>query len=360
MPLYDSETFDKSLIPNHFKTEVREVMEVAVLLGWKLHVTGNQSVTIISPQEEKKYHFSSRRNSGPLTRIRKDVVKFADPDKLVAAEILKRSGPDSAIAQSAADILGNMEDGKSVIDARPTKAEVPTPRRSESEQPKEATVVSEKPMLAKSSHGKGYESKTTFERKWSDGSVDYRCMFRGCEQTSHERRSISRHYANVHSKGVAPRPADFKTDVPGATPYAPRKARIEALAAVIEGMLAEDGDLTPEDLARASLMWVHEQSKRGTEHAEEREPMSAEDTLTRIRSLLDDGSRLAERQKMEALEQRLHDAEVLAAEQAEQAAASLAAAEQRAVVAEQRAEATRASLKALGDLLSEVTQEQAG
>lgn len=354
--MYDEETFDKSVLPSFLKRETQDCIQVAVMLGWKMHLSTGGSVTIVSPCERKRHHFSaSGRSSTSLNRVRRDLVRFADPEKLLIADSLigmgLKPGPESVLLNAALPEIG---DEGTIVDHRPEQEEEARRERErkaqaaeERERQKAAEpqlssrqIVSQKPMLAKAQEGKGYESLTTIERIWSDGKKDYRCSFQGCLFISDNRGSVPSHYAKAHGAvyGEGEKRNIFKAEVPEAQTYAPRKRRIDALAAVIRELW--DVGAQPEEMARAALTWVHEQSKKGTEFASEREPMTAEDTLQRIRNLLDDGAQFEMRQQMEKMEERLVEAET------------------RAQVAEKRAEQARSTLKAFMELARDFTDEE--
>jgi hypothetical protein len=321
--MYDESDFDKSFIPNSFKREVRETIVLAVSLGWKFHVTGDQSATIISPRPEdhpKKYHFSTnRRSSNSITRIRRDVVKYGDPEKVevaYTAASLRDMGLDGeaqALVRSLPSVTATVVDDRSDREKGPADnpfgkgsvTEPPKPR-----DPKAPHIVSEKPMLAKASKGKAYDSPTTMERRWSDGSRDYACRWPSCNYSAPERGSVPSHYAKSHSEGLGKRPEMFSAEVPDARVYAPRQSRVEALAAILADLMA-GGPMDPDVLARTALTWVHEQSNHKTDEAAEREDLTPEQTLDRIRMLLDDGARGEMHKRVEALEQKLVDSESL-------------------------------------------------
>ena len=101
--------------------------------------------------------------------------------------------------------------------------------------------------------------------------------------------------------------------------------------------LIEEGVTDPHVIAREALTWVHEQSHHDTEHAAEREEMTPEETLARIRLLLDDGSY-----------SRLHQ---MVDEQAQQ----IVALENRAEQAERKAAEAMDTLQAFRELAAELT-----
>jgi len=352
MPLYTDETFDKSLIPNHFKTDVRELIEVAAAVGWKVHITGAQSVTIIAPGERKKYHFG-RRSSNSLNRVRRDIIRFGDPEKVVVMSALARTEPgsitDDSVMRAAAAMIPTLGQEGTIEDDRP-EAEV----EDDVHTVNEPVVVSQKPMVAKAREGLAYDSPTTIERKWSDGSRDYKCI--ACDYTSANRGSVPAHHGKAHP--VTVKPSMFKGDVPDATVYRPRQNRIDALAAVLgEAYLSGE---TPDfgEVAKTALTWVHEQTKNKTHLATEAEPMSAEDALDRIRLMLDDGSQYEARKRMAELEERV----VALAARTDEAEGRATEMEAKAQAAERRAEQARQTLKAFTDLATELSagEQEAG
>lgn len=354
MPLYDSETFDKSVIPEHYKADVKELIHVAAVVGWKVHVTGSASVTIIAPEERKKYHFG-HRSSTPLNRIRRDIVRFGDPAKVMMMSTLSAVPGGSVEEKALLSVLPLLNPSEPAQDDRPKAEPVHTVNAEPTDMVEAGVhVVSEKPMLAKGGEGHGYDSPTTIERRWSDGTRDYKCV--SCDYTSPNRGSVPAHHGKSHPLTV--KPPTYKADVPDATVYAPRRNRIEALAEVLSDRLASGELPTAEELARLSLMWVHEQTRRGTALSAEAEPMSAEVTLDRIRLLLDDGSTFRLREQMAALEERVI-AQTARIEQAEELAMEM---EQRALTSERKAEQARQTLKAFTDLATELAagEQEAG
>lgn len=335
--MYDNDTFDKTLLPTHLKKDVRDLIEIAVMLGWKMHLGAANSVTIVSYDEKKKLHFSaSHRASNSMNRMRREIVKYADPKQLefgYAAHSAK--DPDLGRLMFAAMPTINRD---TVVDHRPEieaeeneeqrrreareelrraqrERQTPPESRSSESEPvipqyangskeqeakRDRTIVSQKPMIAKDTEGRGYESKVSIERHWSDGSVDYKCV--DCDYSSTNRLAIRGHRSGSKHTARGRDRASHKIEVPLAASYAPRQTRIEALAAVIQGLVSE-GTVDPAEIARQALTWVHEQTRHGTSEAAEREPMTAEDTLNRIRLLLDDGSR----QKIVELTQQIDD-----------------------------------------------------
>lgn len=338
MPLYNHETFDQSVLPNGLKADVIKLIGAGVALGWKLHVTSRSSCTLISHDERKKYHFTPRRSSTPLNRVKRDLTKYADPTYLALATV-GTSDPEEGVPEDVAltawSMVPKVGDEGTVTLERPEDEEQFT-----SEPPH---IVSEKPMLAASGPGRGYESKTTIERRWSDGSKDYACTV--CDYTSPHRHSVPRHFTK-HSEGTQPLNPKFKAQVPDKAIYRPNKHRVAALAAWLAENLGGGADPDPQAIALAALTWVHEQSVHSTEHAAEREELDDSDILNRIRTLLDRG----EEHRLQA---RLREQEA----EIEALRANAAVAEKRALEADARATQARENLRAFVALAEELENE---
>lgn len=259
--------FHKSALPGGFKKEVTNLIELASSAGWDVLINGS-SVSIVSPgSQAKQYHFSPKKNSGPLQRIARDIRRLGDPKMVLAMDEKLEDAADAIVASVTRTVT-------------PTPATVAKPRH----------IVSEGPMLASRGKGDAYKSSTTIERHWSDGSIDYKCA--RCDFTSIGRLSVSGHWSkHVREDESARSTAQdnyFKAEVPLAAIYAPRQTRIDALVKVLEGL----DDLTDlRAIATAALTWVHEQSRAGSSLAAEHEEMTDADILNRIRTLLDTGER---------------------------------------------------------------------
>jgi hypothetical protein len=332
-PMYDAETFTKNLLPKHFRHDVVVIIQTAAIMGWKVHVTSKKSVTIVSPGERKRYHFGlNSRSSTNLNRIRRDILKYGDPEKVAAADTIidpTASLTEQRTASLKTPLLG--EEG-TYSDERP-EAEPEDPYR----------IISRKPMVARQGSRTAYDSETTIERTYANGYKDFVCSWPGCKFTSEisDRLSVARHYGQAHKKGQgrSPQPPIYQQEVKTYHHYAPRQKRIEALAEVIAGLLAGSKDIEPEEIAKAALVWVHEQSAQGTGLAAEREELTPEDTLNRIRNLLDDGSAGAIRTELEERDQQI---------------VALTA---RVEAAEAQAQSARETLKAFTDLAAELSTE---
>lgn len=196
--------------------------------------------------------------------------------------------------------------------------------------------------------GKSYASKTVIEQKWSDGTVNYKCALCPEERdtpmgiTAHWKKHTNAGEAKVLSWGDAghqlvddpdytenigpERPNRKKPELeeldedPAPIPepeYNPREDRVEALSEELLKLIDQwDGESATglaEQLARQSLMWVHEQKGNGVP----RDPQTPEEILAAIRNLVDRGEYAKMRQA--ALEaEETADAALVRAERAEQ------------------------------------------
>lgn len=194
------------------------------------------------------------------------------------------------------------------------------------------------------------------ERTWFDGpkefAKEYKCKH--CTKTSDNRWGLRSHY-RVHQKaGEAP-----PTVSPDLIPkiaidhheplYRPRQTRIEALKIVLKDLFESgidwnDLDQAAETAARTALEWQHAQT--GGSLAAEREDMTAEEVLVRIRSLVDNG--MYERQGDQIRAQ---------AEQIEMLEISLLASEENAAAAAEQAKSAKDTLETFRALINEQVPE---
>lgn len=334
MPLV--EEFDKAVLPRHLSKDARENIEVAAMLGWAVHVSTSEGVTITAPGDPspKRYHFGKTRSTIPNKRIMRDIVKFGDPALVAIAAV--------SLQEKMPELTGLLPKVEEVATAGEVE-EVHTVKR----EPRH--IVSREPMIAKARPGDGYMSATTIVRKWSDGSTDYEC--RMCDYTSPVRLGVPRHFGALHSQGPQPRPPTFQAEVPEAAPYKPRKSRIEALAAALRQVM--DGG-SPEDVALAALTWVREQSRQGTELSVEREEMTDTEVLNRIRTLLDRGEFIQMQHTVEQLQTEVRTTQELL----DQAIAEADECRAVATAAEERARRAHDTLVTLSQLAREAENEQ--
>jgi hypothetical protein len=326
---YDSSTFDISVLPGGLHRDAQSLIQGAVALGWKVQVKRIMA-TLISPNGDHTITLSASNHNIPYERHRRTIHKFANPlllpkdDK--AAEALAR---DSIKAQTAAHQTREqreaedhrvLEQRRAARKATPIKDAFDRAAQKVSDQKLpplvldkpalegERYVVSEFPMLAHAGQKKGYISPTTNERAWSDGSVDYTCRSEGCDFATDDRSGVGRHWRTHVRAGEeqsVEQPRETYT-VPPHEPiyqmgYTPRRERITALSRVLESL--DLTAMTAEELAEFVLNWQHQQSESGSRMAAEREEMTSDDVLNRIRSLLDNGTYLAQQERITQLEQ---------------------------------------------------------
>lgn len=170
-------------------------------------------------------------------------------------------------------------------------------------------LLSVAPMVARRAQGRGYPSETTNERRWSDGTVDYSCRFLGCDYTALSRKSVGSHWRTHVLAGEAEKQVQPKAtvDIPAyevahRDGYTPRKERVSALAEVLAAL--DLWAMSPQEVAEFVLNWQHEQSSTGSRVAAEREDLTSDDVLNRIRALLDNGTYLRQQEEITELRQQ--------------------------------------------------------
>lgn len=196
----------------------------------------------------------------------------------------------------------------------------------------EDRVVDASPMIAhrgsSETEGRGYLSPTTLEVKWASGRTTYRCRLEGCTDgedggpyESAWRRGPGAHWALHVNRGEAvPASTMERAAAPIILPpwepaykkggYTPRVDRVRALALHFQQVMEAGIDWSDlpaavETLAAEALTWAHEQSNQAGELAGEREPLTAEEILVRVRNLLDNGEYMAQRAEIAAQRQRI-------------------------------------------------------
>lgn len=153
-------------------------------------------------------------------------------------------------------------------------------------------VVKVKPWMAKhsisGSQARTYESKAVLERKWSDGSADYQCSL--CDYTNAEARSVSAHYGKSHPEQPATPAYEEVMVNPGAhwTPTERQQGRIRRLA---NEMQAASEALGGEMTAYECAQWIvqHRDEARDKHLEDEGTPLTNDQVVARIRSLVDGG-----------------------------------------------------------------------
>jgi hypothetical protein len=282
-------------------SDVIEMVVHATAAGWRAVVTSPDSITLRAPGDPcpRQIHFSAKsRHRINGKKVADDIVRYGDPYLVKGIKTLAKDRKITmemfeAAIEATSQVRGEFEM------ALPPK---PEPRKEKTVAARR--IIKQGPMLAKASEGKGYHSEVSIERHWSDGSTDYACSYPKCDYTTENRLSVRGHW-QVHIKAGEvekfERGETREVDVPLAVTYAPRQSRVDALAA----HLATLGEMDVDALAKAALMWVHEQSRSRSEHAAEYDVPEDGDILNRIRALL--GKDEAQRATYEA--ERAEEAE---------------------------------------------------
>lgn len=288
-------------LPKATGQEVVKLTEAALALDWSVAISKQGVVALTAPPPNHGVRHTMRPNQKLDTpRLIKSIITNGNQVKARAVREaianedagLVPKGTYEALSQALTDI-GVTERTHIVETDEPVEVTGPTKNQAKRARvPRH--ILSKKPMMAKASEGRAYESKVADERHWSDGTIDYKCVL--CEYTSENRLSLRGHrQKHINSGEVAKleraNRADevFDGEVPNAATYNPRRTRIEALAAVLSGFIAQGSD--PEEVALQALVWIHQQSKTNSEHAEsrEREAFTSDEILEQVRNLVGGG-----------------------------------------------------------------------
>jgi hypothetical protein len=307
--IYDHTDFTSDVIPKGFTEEMRTLVRFAVSYGWRVRPHGLR-LNLLSATGNKTLTLSASGRNVPIQRYMRTIETHGSP---LVKPVL---GKDPE--ETATELARRMARAEDAAKAKATPVPPAAPKAAP------LRLISETPMIAHSGQGKGYPSETTIERRWSDGTLDYQCA--KCDFTSTLRHGVRSHWqvhvredeANRSNQDLIP-----KIDTEPHEPiYKPRENRVKALALALKELLQEgldwdNIDAAAETLAQRALVWTHEQT--GSSNSEEREPMTAEDVLVRIRSLVDNGAYAAQADRILALEAE-HEELRAAAEEAERMA----------------------------------------
>lgn len=349
MPIkMNRDNYDPRDLPSGLSKQTRETIDLAIECGWEVLVANRGHVTLYAPAPNDHVTFGisvKKADRGPVNIVRNRIRRLGDDtyQSLIAHGRPVTEDQRRPIEKKAAPEPKKKAVKKAAPKPKPTveqpEPEVRTPVR---------TVVSVQPLIAYDSETKGYLSETTNVRSWSDGTQDFTCRAPGCEFSTEHRRGIRGHWAmhvrNGEVEAVGRKPRGLMIDIPPHEPAwkvntGPRLARIKALAEFIRSL--DLPKIEPEDLAHLMLSWVAEQSNSGTGLAGEREPLTPEQILERIRALVDGGEYLRQRDEMAALREQV------------------AALEERATQAESEAQKAKDTLRTFRELASEYEDEEA-
>lgn len=391
--IYTFETYSNDVLPGGYTKEMKDLIAFGVSQAWKVQVKG-LVVRLLPPQGDKVITLSASHHNPPIQGHKNTIIKYGNPLAVTpAAEVpqvqrlvekvhseekkaevkklfKKKDAPTKAevaetvaVIDEALAVAGNRRNrfihdvpvldvsdavmAEEVAKDAKTKTGLATPdlgaiiKVGELDPETGKRLVSEAPMMAISGMGQGYESTTTVERHWSDGSVDYRCMI--CPFHRPGRLGIRGHFGMHVRNGEAERFDRDKVtmlngiDRPDGAGEIHRRPKEETtdgtLAEAIQAVMEKGMDWTDlvgvsKTLAEVATAW-HDQHSGPV--ASGSEPTAAENVLIQIRRLVDDG-----------------EANVLRA--------SLDAAEQRAALAEAAATKARDTLNSFADLAKELRE----
>jgi hypothetical protein len=262
-----------------FIPDLVDLIAAAHDLGWhstqKAHSGRGHYPTVVlhSPVGGQQIRVDAVRqmNERKLATMRSKVVRYGDPVK----KALVAAAPDVFLPTVDA-----YADGR-VVPAIPNEVTRP---------------LSERPWLAhkvaSKRGGTMYESAAVIERTWASGETDYACAFAGCEYTSVRPRSVSNHYGAKHTQQGEVEPAAQNKVVPVADyteplthrDYTPSDRLVAALTEYLADQMLDGADLG--SIAEAALKWAHERPDLPDVEATQREPLTAEQIVERVRMLV--------------------------------------------------------------------------
>lgn len=293
--------------------QARKLLRGAVQVGWTARNTANGGVIISAPRPNESVSITlagqvnDRRYNGFMDKI----IRYGD-QMLVALAAGRGMEKDKAEQTLEPAIMPDprLRDGEPVL----AEAEPAVPEPDPAPEASTPVIVWEGPWKARRGNDRDgaryYDSQTTIERKWSDGSVDYRCAKQDCDYTAPMPRSVVRHfgmskdhptmtdgYGRDTYRGPAYEPGTRKQAGPAASKLAREiEDALRALNGDAEAMEADE-------LAAALAQAIVQRRAEDAGEAKPAQPLTAEQILSRIRNLVDDGSyfELAEKEQQDKM-----------------------------------------------------------
>lgn len=333
------------------------LLRIALRTGWSARNTVGGSVTISAPppNERVTVTLAAQMNAKKGRTIFNKIMRFGDQVQVVIVrthadlftdpgkrdkrlqDILATDAEDPVLASTLMSVYPKYR--TEVIDVEPVPPGefLPIPKAIENakavaESQKaiathvvEPVVIGEKPWMARkgldgAENGRYYPSKTTIERKWSDGSTDYRCAKEGCDYSAPAPGSVARHHGN--SKDHPPIGDDYQRDVIRGPAYEPGtkgpRTGASKLAREIEaallGMSEDCSELEPADLAAALARAIADMRAEERGESAPSVPLTAEQKLERIRNIVDDGSMFSMLEREQSLKEQVAELELFRVE----------------------------------------------
>jgi len=212
---YTAENYSRSVLSSGYSKEIKDMVERAVHLGWTLRIDSKGGAGLHSPNQDKTFHLSTGKTSGPIQRMLRDIVKYGDP-KLVAAEAKRSMTEHPPTPEVPSPIPG--ETCMVEVDAdgalcNLTRAEHEHIAHDFSLERVPLTIVESRTM------------KRATERLWSSGLVDYACNECGITRpTPNAVNSHAKKHVNERLRAQAAQPA----------PPQPTQAELNALEVIGE------------------------------------------------------------------------------------------------------------------------------
>lgn len=368
-----NEVPDRDQIVKTFGREAAEFITLAAGFGWRIISTAKGTSLTLIPYDNgpKRIHLSAKnRNRGALRKQIKTLVKYADPN---SRDFVSDAIADDSLPQEAQELAKSlfMESGGHRIasgQAFQTEEEAfPEPEKPEPKpKPKKASVdeqarqrvtrerhiISERPAMMhqhiKGGTGRSYPSKTTVERRWSDGTTDYVCSVSGCsKEPSQNRLAFSGSHWAMHVRKGEAEPFDESearastVEDPSYTEPAYTRQRSEPTRreTLIKALQAVDlKSISVEDLADTVLAVLESTGIGGGSEPKE---LTDAEVLNRIRRLVDRGHYADQEQQILQRDQQIEDLMTYSERREQELEAAVLDAQQRATAAEEHLQALR-------------------
>lgn len=298
---------------SHLIPDLRELVRVALELGWTARMGTNRKTVMLRSHDGKKTLAVDPINSinaRLLQQKQRTVTRYADKVKLAVLEAAMETPAlmrDLKGVAAEAAVYSKVHDGLPI-----TLGEALDAQESSDTLVVDSGIVevSRRPWQARRQSAPGggtvYDSDAVVEVRFSDGSVNYECAL-GCGYShATNPRSVATHYGKGHTaKGdaVPARGGQERIDPTYTEPlthrdYTPTERLVRLLQHAIEE--AMEGSWNTRDLAVSILRWQHDRVGEGGEPGPS-VPLTDSQIVERIRLMLDTGESVAQQQEIDEL-----------------------------------------------------------
>ena len=208
-------------------TQATNLISTAIAVGWKAMLGADNNVSLIAPGDPtpKRLHMSPKgKGGGDFASMTRSLMRYGDQESVSRLKKAAKnsSATDESFITSVMTEIALHEVAAILDDVQTKSQDVPVVVKSAFGQviekalatPVGPYIVTERPALmhyslSASRGGRSYPSKTAVERKWSNGTTDFRCAISTCDGVSDNHRSFAGpHWAKHVRNGEAQQMTD--------------------------------------------------------------------------------------------------------------------------------------------------------